>query len=263
LAYDTPIVTELILFLFGLVVGSFLNVCIYRFPRCESIIFPGSHCPDCGHAICWYDNIPVLSFLFLKGKCRHCQKPIARRYPIVELISGLIWVLCWTGLGWTAFFWISLLFLSLLLVVTVTDFETGLIPDRVTFVGMGAGLLISAFYLPLHSAANQWLGAGTSIIGLLAGGILIYVTGFLGSLVFKKEAMGQGDIKLMAMIGSFLGWQNVVLTFFAAPFLALPFALYARFIRKEETVPYGPFLALAGAILFFLGDNIWQYLFPY
>ena len=126
---------------------------------------------------------------------------------------------------------------------------------------MVAGLLISAFYPSLHSAVSPWLGAGKSIVGLLAGGILIYVTGVLGKLVFRKEAMGQGDIKLMAMIGAFLGWQKIILTFFTAPFLALPFALYARFIRKDETVPFGPFLALAAVIHFFIGDTIWQFLF--
>lgn len=255
--------SAILLFIIGLNFGSFFNVCIYRLPREESIVWPGSHCPQCGKRIAWYDNIPILSFLFLLGKCRHCKNKISLRYPAVEIITGLLWVFCWLIFGWSIGFWVSLLFFSLLLIITVTDFETGLIPDLVTFFGIGAGLVLGFLFPSLHGQSVMLAGLRETIMGAFLGGALIYSAGFLGKLAFKKEAMGEGDVKLMLMAGCFLGVQNITLTFFLAPFLALPFALYIRLVKKEETVPYGPFLAGAAAVCFLLGNNIWQYLFPF
>ena len=252
---------QLIVFLLGLVIGSFLNVCIHRFPEEKSVIWPGSHCPKCKHKISWYDNIPLLSFFILRGQCRHCKAAISWRYPIVEFLSGIIWIFCWGLFGWSWIFLISVIFLSLLLIITATDLETGLIPDEVTFSGIGAGILISVFYPALQSSAVWWGGGWRSILGLLLGGALIYITGAVGKLVFRKDAMGDGDVKLMAMIGCFLGWEKIILVFFTAPFLALPLALFSKYIQKKEAIPYGPFLAVASGFYFFLGDLVWHNLF--
>jgi len=156
---------------------------------------------------------------------------------------------------------ILIVFLSLLLAVTVTDLETGLIPDALTYPGMIAGLVVSIFYPGLHEVSGRVIGLREGALGLLAGGGAIYVTGFIGDRVFKKESMGGGDLKLMAMVGAFLGWQKVILTFFTAPFFALPVALYVRLRHKSETIPYGPYLAVAAALQFFYGATLWEYLF--
>jgi leader peptidase (prepilin peptidase)/N-methyltransferase len=216
----------------------------------------------CGENIAWYDNIPVLSFLVLGGKCRYCKAPISSRYLFIEVVSGVLWVALWLVYGLSPLFAVSVLLTSFLLVMTVTDLETGLIMDSVTYPGMIAGLLTSLVYPALHGAAGMWEGLLRSAVGLLLGAALTYGIGLIGKWVFKKEAMGLGDVKLMAMIGSFLGWQKIILVFFAAPFFALPFALFTKFVKKEETIPYGPFLALAGAVMFFIGNKVWSYLFP-
>jgi len=246
-------------FLFGLCVGSFLNVCIHRLPRGESIIRPRSYCPKCGKPIAWYDNVPVLSFLILRGQCRGCKARISFRYPAVELISGVIWYEGWRVTGGGPIFWIQVLFLSLLLVAAVTDLETGLIPDRVTYLGMASGLAASFFYPNLQQELARVAALRESTWGLATGGGLIYVTGLVGSWIFQREAMGGGDVKLAAFIGSFLGWEKVLLVFFTAPFFALPFALYRRWLKKEEIIAYGPFLSLAGAVQFFYGGIFWNH----
>ena len=258
-----------IFFLLGLVVGSFLNVVIQRSPRGESVVRPRSHCPKCAHPIFWHDNVPILSFLLLRGRCRHCQVKISWRYPAVELVSGLLWLGSWQGSVESPIFWIRVIFLSLLLVVSVTDLETGLIPDRITFLGMGAGLASSFFYPPLQNlGANlAMLALRQSAVGLVVGGALIAVTGLAGNWIFQRElmrlgldqSMGGGDVKLLAMAGSFLGWEKVLLVFFMAPLLGLPFALYQRLAKKEGIIPYGPFLSLAAALQFFYGELFWQY----
>ncbi len=250
--------TGILLFLAGLVIGSFLNVCIHRLPRAESIVRPGSHCPKCNKPVAWFDNIPIVSFFILKGQCRHCLGRISFRYPAVELLSGLIWFASWKVSGGSPFFLISVIFLSILLVVTVTDFETGLIPDAVSFLGAAVGLLGSFFYPELQKTTSGLIALEHSLMGLVIGGGLIYMIGLAGNWIFQRESMGGGDVKLLAMIGSFLGWEKVLLTFFTAPILALPFALYRRCIKKEEIVPYGPFLSLAAAIQFFYGHLLWK-----
>lgn len=255
------------IFLLGLAAGSFLNVVIHRSPRGESVVKPRSYCPKCAHPISWYDNVPILSFLLLRGRCRHCRGGISWRYPAVELVSGLIWAGNWQGSIGSPIFWIRVIFLSLLLVVSVTDLETGLIPDRLTFLGMGAGLAASFFYPPLQESPTGLPALVQSMLGLGVGGGLILVTGLAGNWIFQRElvelgldqSMGGGDVKLLAMAGSFLGWEKVLLTFFTAPLVGLPFALYSRFRKKEEIIPYGPFLSVAAAVQFFYGETFWSY----
>jgi len=239
------------------VVGSFLNVCIYRLPRGLSIVSPPSHCPQCQAPVAWFDNLPLLSFLILRGKCRKCSVSILFRYFLVELASASLWLALWLIYGPSRLFVISIPFFSLLFVAIITDLETGLIPDRLNIFGMALGLALSVFF-PTLFGETLWLrGLASSCLGLLAGGGMLLGTGVLGTWVFKKDSMGGGDVKLLAMIGSFLGWQSVILVFFTAPLLALPAALYCRFKKKEETIPYGPFLALAAIFYFFFGRLVW------
>ena len=169
--------------------------------------------------------------------------------------------------GGSAAFLIPVIFISLLLAATMTDLETGLIPDEISLGGMAAGLAASFFWPSLQGAAQGLTALGQSALGLLAGGGLIYATGIMGNLIFRRElvklgmdqSMGGGDVKLLAMAGSFLGWQKVFLSFFAAPLLGLPFALYARLAKKERTIPYGPFLSAACLIQFLFGNAIWRW----
>lgn len=250
---------EVWIFFAGLIVGSFLNVCIHRLPRDESVVRPGSHCPHCQQVIRWFDNIPLLSFILLRGRCRSCRARIPVRYFLVELASGLFWIVRWKANGLSFLFLAEVIFFSLLLIVTMTDFETGLIPDEVSFSGLGLGLAASFLYPPLQGDLSPLPSLGKGVLGALVGGGIIYGTGVLGNMIFRKESMGGGDVKLMAMAGSFLGWQKIIFTFFTAPFFALPFALYSHWVKKQETIPYGPFLALAAGLQFFYGDFLVAY----
>lgn len=248
-------------FVLGLMVGSFLNVCSYRLPRGESVVFPGSHCPGCGKSVMWYDNIPLISYLALGGKCRRCKAGISIRYFFGELSNGLLWLGLWILYGSSIQFLAGIILFSILLTITVTDFETGLIPDKMTFPGLGAGLILSAVFPQLQARDVWYFGIMDSLLGLLAGGGVLILTGWLGNLIFRKESMGGGDVKLLAMIGTFLGWEKAVLVFMFAPLTAIFFALYMKYFKKSETIPFGPFLALTGAVFFTHGDKIISYLF--
>jgi len=244
----------------GAIVGSFLNVCIYRMPRDLSIVLPRSFCPHCKIMIPWYENIPLVSYLLLRGKCFRCRRRIAFRYFLVELITaGLAWFL-WQRYGLSVEFVTSAIFLAMIIVATMTDFETGLIPDEITITGMILGLALSVTGHG-HFAQTLWYQKLlASLVGLLAGGGILILTGWLGKLVFRKDSMGGGDVKLLAMVGAFVGVTKVGLVFLLAPFPALPFAFWQRFVKKEETIPFGPFLALAAALVFMEGDAVLKFL---
>jgi leader peptidase (prepilin peptidase)/N-methyltransferase len=243
-------------FAVGAIVGSFLNVCIYRLPRDLSVVIPRSFCPHCKASIPWYENIPLVSYLLLRGRCFRCRRPIAVRYFLVELTTaGIAWFL-WQRYGLSAEFVTSAIFFAMILVATLTDFETGLIPDQITITGMIAGLALSVTGHGHFAQALWYQKLLASAAGLLVGGGILLLTGWLGKLVFRKDSMGGGDVKLLAMIGAFVGVTKVGLIFFLAPFPALPFALWQRFMKKEETIPFGPFLALAGALIFMEGDVV-------
>ncbi|HNX67980.1 MAG TPA: prepilin peptidase [Candidatus Omnitrophota bacterium] len=248
------------IFALGAIVGSFLNVCIYRMPRDLSIVLPGSFCTNCKTPIPWYENIPLLSYLLLRGRCPRCKTSFSVRYFIVELTSALVWWFLWQKAGLSVQFAASVFFFSTLIVTIVADFETGLIPDAITVPGMVAGLAFSVIgfgNFPETFWAWRLLESG---LGLLAGGGVLFLTGWIGKLAFRKDSMGGGDIKLLAMMGAFLGVTKVMLVFLLAPFPALPLALWQRFVNKQETIPFGPFLALAGALLFVRGDDVLNFL---
>lgn len=235
----------------GSVIGSFLNVCIHRLPRGESLVFPGSHCPRCGAPIRWYDNVPIVSYMLLRGRCRNCREPIAARYPLVELISALLclWILARYGLSVTAA--IYYLLVCALVVVAFIDLDHQIIPDVITYPGIPAGVAAS-FLLPDITLKHSILGV------LLGGGILLSVASVF-RWIRKKEGMGMGDVKLLAMIGAFLGWKAVVLTLLVSSFVgALVGYAVLRLSGKGvgQPIPYGPFLVL-GALTYLLGGAHW------
>jgi leader peptidase (prepilin peptidase)/N-methyltransferase len=236
--------------LFGAVIGSFLNVCIDRLPRQESIIWPPSRCPSCQGRIAPTDNIPMLSFLRLRGRCRACGAPISYRYPLVEAANalGYLWIVQRFGLGWSAAAY-ALLF-SALLAVTWIDLDHQIIPDRITLPGIPLGLLCAATVLPV--------GLLNSVLGVLLGGGLLWFMAWLSPYLFGKEGMGGGDIKLLAMVGAFLGWEPVLLTLMvgASVGAATGLSLIAlKRLRRDHYLPFGPFLALGAVVaMFFFHD---------
>lgn len=248
----------MIWFILGCCVGSFLNVCIWRLPREESIVRPRSHCPSCRHPIAWYDNVPLLSYAILGAKCRHCKAPIHWRYPIVEAMSGLaaVAVLKHFGLGPVGL--VYLCFVWALIAVTFIDLSHQIIPDEISLGGLALGLIASAAIPQLHGTGQALVALQRSAIGALVGGGSLYLTGWLGSIIFRKEAMGGGDVKLLAMAGSVLGWKLVLLTFFMAPMLAVLPGLAVLAFKRSHVIPYGPFLALALVLSLFAGDRIMQ-----
>jgi leader peptidase (prepilin peptidase)/N-methyltransferase len=247
----TPLLCCLVA-LFGLAVGSFLNVVIYRLPRGKSLIRPGSSCPKCRAAIPWYLNVPVFSYLVLRGKCHTCGCKIPVRYPLVEAGTALLMLLFYWRYGLsvtTIGFW--LLGLSLIVVFFI-DLEFGIIPNVITLPGILVGFAFSFF--------SDHLTVASSALGILAGGGTFYVLGILGRWLFKKDSLGGGDVKLAAMLGAFLGPVRVFLIFIGSAFLGLVvsaviLALSARF-RKDRILPFGPFLVAAALIVIFYGQRI-------
>lgn len=245
-------------FIYGALIGSFLNVCIYRMPRDLSISKPArSFCPHCEKTIPWYLNVPLFSFLMLRAKCGFCKAPIPFRYFLIELLTACLFVYLWIlSPGNPVLFGIRATFMSMLLVIIATDFETKLIPNLITFPGMVLGLLFSLVPHGLFPQELWYDRLAQSALGLVAGYGVLLATALLGNLLFKKESMGGGDLKLMAMMGAFIGWQKILYVFLLAPFVALPFALWYRYKNNDEQTPYGPFLAFWGAAFFLYGGPL-------
>lgn len=255
---------------FGACVGSFLNVCIYRIPRDESVVTPRSHCPHCNTLIPWYLNIPVLSWLCLRGKCATCKGPIAFRYTLVELLTAMTFLAVF--MKWAApaalhmqpiahplvvpVYW---LFLGGLILGTFVDFEHFILPDSVTIGGMVAGPILSTLVPALHAKSVWWQSLLSSCTGLLVGFCLLNAIAWLGTKAFKKEAMGFGDVKLMGAIGAFLGWEAVLFTVFVSSLLgSVSGLLLIAFggIKMQSRIPFGPYISAAAAIWVFWGQAL-------
>ena len=243
-------------FVIGACIGSFLNVCIYRMPREQSIVHPGSHCPSCEHSIAWYDNIPFVSFMLLRGACRRCRRPIAWRYPLVEALTGLSTVAVLQRFGVGAAGLVYLALVCALITISFIDLEFQIIPDEISLGGLVVGIILSALIPSLHGTASRLLALERSVIGMLVGGGLLYATGLMGDFIFRKESMGGGDIKLLAMAGSLLGWKLVTLTFFLSPMLALIPGTIMLLLKRSHVIPYGPFLSLGLVASLFFGPQI-------
>ncbi len=247
------VATFLPVFLFGLIVGSFINVCIWRLPREESVVFPGSHCPACNQPIRPYDNVPVFSYLWLRGRCRACKVAIPWRYPLVELLHGLLAVYIVHRFGFTAATALWALFLTALMAIVFIDIDHQIIPDAITLPGMVIGIVASSTILD-----TGWADA---IVGLLLGGGLFYAIALLSELILKREGMGGGDIKLIAMIGAFLGWRHMLLTLFLAALSGsvIGLILIARGRDRSEPIPFGPFLSVGAMVALFWGEVIFEW----
>lgn len=234
----------------GLFIGSFLNVCIYRIPRKESLVWPGSHCPGCGRPLGAADLAPVLSYVFLRGRCRTCGMKISARYPLVELMTGAAFY--WSAMdaqGDVAQFAGNILLLSGLIVIAFIDIDHWIIPDRVVFPLAAAGLIISAIRGMLPEAA---LGAAGGFLGF-------YAIAVIGTLLTKKEAMGGGDIKLAGMLGCFLGWKLLLtalfLSFLLGSLVSLPLLL-GRKRGGRDPIPFGPMMAAGAALALIKGEEL-------
>ncbi len=319
-----------VFFILGALIGSFLNVCIVRLPRERSVVFPSSHCVHCLKPIAWYDNIPLISWLALRGKCRHCKAAFSFRYFLVELLTALVFWYFYRHFGLTPLLGPYLFMVSCFIVATFVDFAERIIPDEVSVGGMWAGIGFSILIPQLHpvkpvDAAFGGFLAGALVLiclvltwiyplfckhllmeqtpeddrsikiwvvislllislinlcvyqlppglrphalsfsaalsGYLIGGGLIYAMGLMGDIIFKKESMGGGDVKLMALVGAFMGWQLAVLTFFLAPFFGAVYGIVEKIRTKDSTIAYGPFLILGALMSLFWGQEIIRFI---
>lgn len=261
---DSDFLLGIFIFIIGAMTGSFLNVCIVRLPLEKSIIFPGSHCVACRTPIPWYDNIPLISWLVLGGRCRACKEKISFRYWFVELLTALAFFLLYKqysqGPHIQPVLWPYLVMVSGFIVAVFVDFEHRIIPDEVSIGGMITGVALSLFVPQLHGTNSPFLGVGYSLLGLLVGGGTIYLMGVIGDFVFKKETMGGGDVKLMGMVGAFMGWKLALLTFFLAPFFGAVYGIVEKIRTKDSTIAYGPFLIMGALTSLFWGDKIIDFL---
>lgn len=251
----------IIFFIYGLLVGSFLNVCIYRIPEGLSIVRPSSFCPSCGKPVKFYDNIPVLGYIFLGGKCRSCKAGISLRYPIVEFLNAALYLILLSrfGTGSLPALIVYCALLSSLVVITFIDIDYQIIPDVISVTGIPLGLLFGAILLPDPFLRTELLGFKTSFIGFLSGGVGFYMIAVLGKLVFRKDAMGGGDIKLMGMLGAFLGWKGVILTTFLGSLFGAVIGIALIVWKGREwgaQIPFGPYLALGAVVSLFWGQEI-------
>ena len=238
----------------GALIGSFLNVCIHRLPRCESIVWPGSHCPSCGTSIEYYDNIPLFSYLWLLGRCRTCRNSISMRYPVVEAANaaGYVMILATFGLTWTTVLYSALL--SALLVVTGTDLSHRIIPNVVTVPGIVIGLLGAATVLPV--------GLVNALLGMGIGGGILWALAWASPYLFGKEGMGGGDIKLLAMIGAFLGWKPALLTIMVGSLSGSLIGLSLiglGLMKRDEYIPFGPFLVFGALVSMFFAQPLLEW----
>ncbi len=238
-------------FALGAVVGSFLNVCICRMPKDESVVFPPSHCTSCDYRIRWYDNIPLLSYLLLRGRCRACGASISAQYPLVELVNGALALALFLKFGPTPIFAVLFLFCCAMVVLTFIDLEHRIIPDAITLPGIVIGFAVS-FFVPHFG----WLN---SLIGIVAGGGSLLLIAYLYQAIAKKDGMGGGDIKLLAMMGAFFGWKAVLFIIFAASLVGSVIGVGVMLMQKKDStlaIPFGPFLASAAVLYIFCGNRI-------
>jgi len=248
-----------IIFVIGAVIGSFLNVCIYRVPRNLSIVSPPSRCPSCNTPIKPYDNIPVLSYILLGGKCRVCKAGISFRYPLVEVLNAVLYVFVIYRFG---FAWHTVIYgilCSALVVITFIDLDFQIIPDVITLPGILIGIVAGSLLMPDPFMRSSLLGFKASVIGLLTGGGLFYAIA-----VLSRGGMGGGDIKMMAMVGALMGWKSVLLTIFLGSLTGAVFGIFLMISQgkgRKTKIPFGPFLALGTVITLFYGQEIFSWYF--
>jgi leader peptidase (prepilin peptidase)/N-methyltransferase len=241
-------------FYLGAVIGSFLNVCIHRIPLKLSVVSPPSRCPHCETLIRWYQNVPIISWLVLGGKCAKCKKPISARYPLVEALNGLLYALVIYYFSLSEASMVYMVFLSLLVIITFIDIDHQIIPNVISLPGILVGIA-GSFFVP-------WLSLIDSVLGALAGALLLGGIAFGYRLLTGKEGMGMGDLKLLAMIGAFLGWQSILPIVFiaslAGTIIGVPLML-SKGANSKLALPFGPFLSLAAAVYLFWWFDIFSW----
>ena len=253
------------IFVFGTVVGSFLNVCVWRIPRDESLFKPGSHCPKCGAHIAWYDNIPIVSYILLRARCRYCTERISIRYPLIEALTGALFFCLYLKFSLTVALAVYCALVASFIVVTFVDLEHYVIPNRITFGGMGAGVVLSftAKFIP----GDRFIVTNT--VQALAGGIvfagILYFLDQLSRLAFKKRGMGGGDVKLAAVIGLFVGLRLVLPVILVASVVGSIIGIVVLAVRRRREddpshyIPFGPYLVLGTIIVLFFGENMLEF----
>jgi leader peptidase (prepilin peptidase)/N-methyltransferase len=236
--------------LLGLVIGSFLNVCIYRLPRDQSIVWPASRCTTCGRGLAWYENVPVLSWVALRGRCRTCGERISAMYPIVEACTAVVFVVLFARFGLTPLFAVRALFACAMIVLFVVDLQHQILPNEITVPGVVVGLAASMFLEP---------GWRDALVGAVAGGGSLWLIAVAYERLRGQEGLGFGDVKMLAMIGAFLGWQLTLLTLVFASFTGSAVALLLMASRRagwQSKLPLGTFLALGALLASVYGDAV-------
>lgn len=248
------IIYIIIFFIFGAIIGSFLNVVIYRLPRNKSIVSPAfSFCPGCGAPIKWYDNIPILSYLVLRGRCRNCKNKISIRYFLVEIITGISSVAAYLKTGLSIDYIFVFTFFSIMIAITFIDIEFKIIPDELNFIGFIIGFIYTFF--------RQDFSWTDGIIGAIVGAGFLWIIAYLYLRFRGIEGLGMGDVKMMAFVGMYLGWFGALFTIFVASLLGAVIGILAAYFSKSENksrfeIPFGPFLAIASVLYLFIGESV-------
>ncbi|NLK20900.1 MAG: prepilin peptidase [Epulopiscium sp.] len=241
----------ILIFILGLIIGSFLNVCIFRIPNKQSIAFPPSHCFHCNHSLGVLDLFPVLSFVFLRGKCRYCRSKISIQYPIIELVNGLLYLSLFIKFGLSVYFIFYALFGSLLLVIAMIDIKTETIPNATIIFGLILGII---YIIIMAFTSYSWIGIKDGILGFFTGSLIIFLI-----ILISRGGMGAGDMKLMGVVGLFLGYKGVIVTLFfgiIAGGIAGVLLLLTKVKSRKATIPFGPFLVLGTFITLYWGEFI-------
>ena len=249
---------KILIFFIGLCIGSFVNVCIYRMPLEESIVTPPSFCPKCKNKIKWYHNIPILSYIFLKGKCAYCNNKISLIYPFIELLIGVLFFINYSLFGFSIHFFIYNIFLIFLIIATFIDFKYMIIPDEISIGGLIIGFIFSFFRNDL-----TWI---ESLIGIILGGGILLLIIKVYFLLTRKEGMGGGDVKLLAMIGAFLGYKSLLFVIFSSSFFGTLIGIPLIMAKKDKNnlaIPFGPFLSFGAIVYLYFGEKIINWYFKY
>ncbi len=261
-----PAFASVVVFIFGAMIGSFLNVCIVRLPKKESLVLPSSHCPDCKTPIPFYDNIPLLSYLFLRGHCRFCGVVISPRYFVVELLMAVLAVVLFQRFGLGLVFFVDFLFVGALIVITFIDLDVRIVPDVISLPGIILGLLFSVVNWQILTGHLSVLPSPiSSLLGVVIGGGSLLLVAWVYQLLTGREGMGGGDIKLLAMIGAFLGWPSVPLTLFSASLTGSVVGLLLMLkkgVDRQYALPFAPFLCLGALFDLFFGDQLVAFYLP-
>ena len=254
-------------FIFGAMVGSFLNVCIARIPNGQSIVTPPSHCPRCKAAIRFYDNIPLLSYLILRGRCHSCNERISLRYFLVELLMALLSFALFSRFGVSFVFFVTLFFVAALVVISFIDLDVRIVPDVISLPGIILGLAVSVIGVFLFGSRPGIVPSPiSSVLGILVGGGFLLATAWIYEKLTGVEGMGGGDIKLLAMIGAFLGWPAIPITLFIASLVGSIVGIACMLwtgAGRRLALPFAPFLCSGAVVFIFFGQDLARfYLFP-